>query len=64
VPIIGDILGARSKERTRTDLVFFLRPTVLTNTPLDNTSALEQVERFPKPHREDVKRVITSQTDR
>lgn len=58
VPIIGDLLGARSKERTRTDLVFFLRPTVLTNTPLDNTAALEQVERFPKKHREEVKKVL------
>ncbi len=29
VPIIGDLLGARSKEQTRTDLVFFLRPNIL-----------------------------------
>ena len=60
VPIIGDILGARSKETTRTDLVFFLRPTVLTNTPLDNNAALEQLERFPKRHREEVKKVLKS----
>ena len=60
VPIIGDILGARAKEQTRTDLVFFLRPTVLTNTPLDNTAALEQVERFPKRHRDEVKKALKS----
>lgn len=58
VPIIGDLLGARAKETTRTDLVFFLRPTVLSNAPLDNTAAMEQVERFPKAHREEVKKVL------
>ena len=63
VPIIGDILGTRSKERTRTDLVFFLRPTVLTNTVLDNSAALEQVERFPKGHREEVEKVLNPHPD-
>jgi len=32
VPIIGDLLGARRREQTRTDLVFFLRPRILLNT--------------------------------
>jgi len=30
IPIIGDLLGSRSRDDTRTDLVFFLRPYVLT----------------------------------
>lgn len=59
IPIIGDLLGSRSRQNTRTDLVFFLRPTVLTNTPADNTTALQQVESFPKPQREQVKKALT-----
>jgi general secretion pathway protein D len=58
IPIIGDILGARSRENTRTDLVFFLRPTVLTNTPADNIPAMQQVESLPKEQRERVKRAL------
>lgn len=58
IPIIGDLLGARSREDTRTDLVLFLRPTVLTNTPSDNAPAMEQVESLPKEHRERVKKVL------
>jgi general secretion pathway protein D len=48
IPIIGDLLGARSREDTRTDLVFFLRPYVLTNTPVDNTEALERLKLSPQ----------------
>lgn len=59
VPIIGDLLGARSRQNTRTDLVFFLRPTVLTNTSADNAAALQQVEKFPKKQREQVKQALT-----
>lgn len=59
VPIIGDLLGGRNKEKTRTDLVFFLRPTVLTNPSLDNARAMEQVESFPRAQRDEVKRVLT-----
>ncbi|MFZ5496593.1 MAG: secretin N-terminal domain-containing protein [Verrucomicrobiota bacterium] len=58
IPIIGDLLGTRSREDTRTDLVFFLRPTVLTNTPADNVAALKQVEEFPKKQREKVKEAL------
>lgn len=59
IPIIGDLLGSRSRQSTRTDLVFFLRPTVLTNTPADNTAALQQVEQFPRAQREQVKKALT-----
>ena len=48
IPIIGDLLGKRSRETTRTDLVFFLRPYVLTNTPADNTEALERLKTSPQ----------------
>jgi general secretion pathway protein D len=58
IPIIGDIFGNRSRENTRTDLVFFLRPTVLTNTPADNAAALEQLEKFPEKQREPVREAL------
>lgn len=44
IPIIGDLLGSRSKTDDRTDLVFFLRPVVLTNTPLDNAEVISRLE--------------------
>ncbi len=48
IPIIGDLFGRRRREDTRTDLVFFLRPVVLTNTVLDNVEALERVDAGPQ----------------
>lgn len=48
IPILGDLLGARRKQNYRQELIFFLRPTVLTNNPaIDNAPAMQQVERFP-----------------
>ncbi|MBL9214833.1 MAG: type II secretory pathway, component PulD [Opitutaceae bacterium] len=61
IPIIGELLGTRTRNQTRTDLVFFLRPTVLTNTPADNSEAMRQVEQFPKEHRDRVKDVLASE---
>lgn len=48
IPFIGDLLGARSRTKGRTELIFFLRPTVLTNTPLDNVEALHRVDSTPQ----------------
>jgi general secretion pathway protein D len=48
IPIIGDLLGKRGRENTRTDLVFFLRPYVLTNTPEDNAEAMERLKASPQ----------------
>ena len=58
IPFIGDLLGKRTSEKTRTDLVFFLRPVVLTNTAVDNAPALQQVDQFPKDQREQVQHAI------
>ena len=63
IPIIGDLLGTRTRENKRTDLVFFLRPTVLTNTAADNAPALGQVDEFPEPQRSKVKRVLQEPAD-
>jgi general secretion pathway protein D len=45
IPILGDLLGTRTKGSNRQELIFFLRPTVLTNTPsVDNVDALQRIE--------------------
>ena len=54
IPILGDIFGARSKNKTHQELIFFLRPTVLTNNPkVDNSETMERVEKLPT--REEIK---------
>jgi len=58
IPIIGDLLGARSREDTRTDLVFFLRPYVLTNSKTDNAPALQQVDQLPKEQRDRIRNAL------
>ncbi len=46
IPWIGDLLGLRSRSQERTDLVFFLRPTILSNTATDNAPALRQIDQL------------------
>lgn len=58
IPIIGDLLGARSREDARTELVLFLRPTVLTNTAEDNAPALRQVDQLPPEQRDRIRRAL------
>lgn len=48
IPILGDIFGPRRKSNNRQELIFFLRPTVLTNTPsVDNAETLKRLEQLP-----------------
>lgn len=47
IPIIGDLLGGRSRSKKRTDLVFFLRPYILNNNEEDNKEALHRLESLP-----------------
>ena len=58
IPILGDLFGTRSRDDTRTDLVFFLRPTVLTNTPADNIPAMNHVEQLPPEQRNRIKEAL------
>ncbi|OAM91181.1 type II secretion system protein GspD [Termitidicoccus mucosus] len=44
IPIIGDFLGSRKKETRRSDLLFFIRPTVLTTADTDNVSAYQRMD--------------------
>lgn len=57
IPILGDIFGARTKRNFRQEILFFLRPTVLTNNPaIDNAPALRKVEALPQ--RDEIKKQI------
>jgi Type II secretory pathway, component PulD len=48
IPFLGDLFGGRSRSKGRTELIFFLRPTVLTNTALDNVEAMRRVDSIPQ----------------
>ncbi len=61
IPIIGDILGSRTKGKQRTELIFFLRAIVLTNTDADNVSTVKRVQELPKgdvPQKEEIMKLI------
>ncbi len=61
IPFIGDLLGRRNRSSNRTDLVFFLRPVVLTNSSKDNVDAMQRVERMPI--KDDVNRLLSPSTE-
>lgn len=57
IPFIGDLFGSRSRGTTNSELVFFLRPTVLSNMPaIDNADAIKRIEAWPS--RDEVKREL------
>jgi general secretion pathway protein D len=57
IPIIGDLLGSRSKGDTMSELVFFVRPVVLANIPaVDNADAMRRIDGWPS--RDEVKKEI------
>ncbi len=47
IPILGDLLGTRTRDNRHQELIFFLRPTVLTNTPSDNVETMKHVDALP-----------------
>ena len=48
IPILGDLFGTRTKNKKRQELIFFLRPIVLTNDSAhDNQEAMRQIEKMP-----------------
>ncbi|MBL9204923.1 MAG: type II secretory pathway, component PulD [Opitutaceae bacterium] len=48
IPILGDLFGSRRREKGRTDLVFFVRPYVLTNSSVDNAETMSRLEGNPQ----------------
>jgi general secretion pathway protein D len=59
IPFLGDLFGRRTRTETRNELIFFLRPIVLTNTPADNVAAYEEMNHLPdQKHRKEVKNAL------
>jgi general secretion pathway protein D len=63
IPFIGDLFGTRTRKDQRDELIFFLRPTVLTNTPTDNAPAFNEVDQLPKKQRDDIKNTLGLPTE-
>ncbi len=56
LPFIGDLLGLRTRSNEKTDLIFFLRPTILSAGGTDNEGAMNRVDKMPNA--EQVKRAL------
>lgn len=48
IPLLGDLFGSRSRSKNRTELMFFLRPVILTNAAADNVEAYERLKTTPQ----------------
>lgn len=59
IPFIGDLLGLRTRSNEKTDLIFFLRPTILSAGGTDNEGAMNRVDKMPNA--EQVKRALNSE---
>lgn len=61
IPFLGDLFGSRTKAVTRTELIFFMRPYVLTNTPTDNAAMMERIQQLPDkevPQKEQIRQLM------
>jgi general secretion pathway protein D len=58
IPFLGDLFGTRTRKDQRDELIFFLRPIVLTNTPEDNAPAFQEVDQLPKQQRDGIKSTL------
>lgn len=59
-PFLGDLLGSRTRSKEKTDLIFFLRPTILnTSERSDNDGAMERVDKMSNA--DEVRRVLENQ---
>jgi len=56
IPFIGDLLGTRTRENEKTDLIFFLRPTILSDSDVDAEYFKERIEQMPNS--DDLNRVL------
>lgn len=45
IPFLGDLFGSSTTKKVRQDLVIFLRPYVLTNTPADSADSVQRVRK-------------------
>ena len=44
IPILGDLLGARSYKNDKTDLIFFMRPVVMTDSETNTAAAKKRID--------------------
>jgi general secretion pathway protein D len=58
IPIIGDLFGSRTNDKTRTELIFFMRPHILTNSPADNASTLKRIDELPEKNRNEIRQTV------
>ncbi|MSU65949.1 MAG: type II secretory pathway, component PulD [Opitutus sp.] len=57
IPILGDLFGSRSKQKGHQEVIFFLRPTVLTNKQgIDNAETMRRVDELPT--RDEIKKQL------
>jgi general secretion pathway protein D len=48
IPLLGDLLGSRKKSTARSELIFFIRATVIVNNPaVDNAETMKRIEALP-----------------
>lgn len=48
IPILGELLGSRRKASLRSELIFFVRATVIVNDPaVDNAETMKRIEQMP-----------------
>ncbi len=56
IPWLGDLFGSRKRSKTRSELVFFIRATVLVNNPaIDNAEVMKRVEGLGPTARDAIK---------
>ncbi len=56
IPFLGDLFGSRKKSKARSELIFFIRATVLANNPvIDNAEVMKRVEGLGPPARDAIK---------
>jgi len=63
IPVIGDLLGKRTRSKVRNELIFFLRPVVLTNTESDNVPAYKQLDANMETIKDDVNKALGKELD-
>lgn len=59
IPFIGDLLGLRTRSNEKTELIFFLRPTILRATSEDNAAAFKRVDQMPNS--DQIQRVLDNE---
>ncbi|MBI2517677.1 MAG: type II secretory pathway, component PulD [Opitutae bacterium] len=60
IPVIGDLLGTRTRGKVRSDLIFFLRPTVVGAPPSAAANVEKMLDKLSVQQREELRRLLKS----